>query len=147
MPLNMVRHRLYLERLLVAFTSGLFLTLPLYINLGGQREVFFGKIYAIGALGTISCIAFSAILIKKWTCKCSANWKFVLLHHIRSIQHTRCRRSPIILMNNWNHTYNSIRWIFLIASGLGFIAALIFFWIAKSNNLYLNQNPKQRYLV
>lgn len=65
MQLDMVRHGLYLERVLVAFASGLFLTLPLYFKLGGQSEVFFGKIYAIGALGTISCVAFSAVIIKK----------------------------------------------------------------------------------
>ncbi len=62
---NIVRRGLYLERLLVAFASGLFLTLPLYFIKGGQSEVFFGKIYAIGAVGTIFCVAFSAIIIKK----------------------------------------------------------------------------------
>ena len=62
---NIVRRGLYLERLLVAFASGLFLTLPLYFIKGGQSEVFFGKIYAIGAIGTIFCVAFSAIIIKK----------------------------------------------------------------------------------
>jgi MFS family permease len=69
---NLVRRFLYLERLLVAFASGLFLTLPLYFIKAGQSEVFFGKIYAIGALGTIFCVAFSAGIIKKIGVKNSA---------------------------------------------------------------------------
>lgn len=62
---NTVRCGLYIERLLVAFASGLFLTLPLYFKNVGKSEIFFGQIYAIGAIGTILCVALSATIIKK----------------------------------------------------------------------------------
>jgi len=59
-----IRTGLYIERLAVAFSSGLFLTLPLYFKAQGWNEVFFGQVYAVGAIGTILCVAMGAIMIR-----------------------------------------------------------------------------------
>jgi MFS family permease len=59
-----IRTGLYLERLAVAFSSGLFLVLPLYFQAQGWNEVFFGKVYAAGAIGTLLCVALGAVMIR-----------------------------------------------------------------------------------
>lgn len=59
-----IRTGLYLERVAVAFSSGLFLVLPLYFREQGRDEVFFAQIYAAGAIGTILCVALSAAMIR-----------------------------------------------------------------------------------
>ncbi len=59
-----IRTGLYFERLTVAFSSGLFLVLPLYFKKLGWDEVFFGQVYAVGAIGTILCVALGAVMIR-----------------------------------------------------------------------------------
>lgn len=59
-----IRTGLYIERLAVAFSSGLFLILPLYFQAQGWNEVVFGQVYAVGTIGTIVCVAMGAIMIR-----------------------------------------------------------------------------------
>ena len=66
MKIETVRLGLYAERLLVAFASGIFLTLPLYFKLQGQNEVFFGQIYAAGAIGALLFVSIGARLVRKF---------------------------------------------------------------------------------
>lgn len=61
-----IRKGLYLERLLVAFSSGLFLVLPLYFKSLGKSEMFFGQIYAVGAISTLICVSMGAIMIRRF---------------------------------------------------------------------------------
>ncbi len=64
-----VQRGLYLERLLIAFSSGIFLILPLYFKNNHYNEIFFAKIYAIGAISTIFCVSFSAVMLNKFGLK------------------------------------------------------------------------------
>lgn len=66
MQATAVRRGLYLERFLVAFASGLFLSLPLYFRDMGRNEVFFAEVYATGAVGTLAVIAVGVPCLRRW---------------------------------------------------------------------------------
>lgn len=55
---------LYFERWATSFALGLFLVLPLHFKSLGYNEIFFGQVYAVGILGTILTVAFSASWIR-----------------------------------------------------------------------------------
>jgi MFS family permease len=61
-----VRIGLYLERLSVGFAAGTFLLLPLFFRSIGRDEVFFGEVYAAGALGTLLSVSLGAAAIKQF---------------------------------------------------------------------------------
>lgn len=63
---SQIRTGLYLERLSVGFASGSFLLLPLYFRSIGRNEVFFGEVYAAGALGTLLSVSLGAAAIKRF---------------------------------------------------------------------------------
>jgi MFS family permease len=59
-----VRLGLYMERLLVSLSTGIFALLPLYFVEQGRNEVFFAQIFAAGAVSTLVVVALSSYLIK-----------------------------------------------------------------------------------
>jgi len=61
-----MRRGLYLERVLVAFSAGIFLTLPLYFKAQGGGEIFFGQVYAAGAIGALFVVSMTAMLLGKF---------------------------------------------------------------------------------
>ncbi len=61
-----IRTGLYLERLSVGFSLGTFLLLPLFFRGMGRDEVFFGEVYAAGALGTLLSVSLGAAAIKQF---------------------------------------------------------------------------------
>ncbi len=72
------RHLLYAENFLVAFAVGVFLSLPLYFKAQGRNEVFFGQIFAFGAVGALSCVSASRWLLHRVGLARLAPWGSVL---------------------------------------------------------------------
>lgn len=62
------------ENFLVAFSVGTFLTLPLALKSRGLDEVFFGQIFAAGAVGALLCSGTSSWLLRRFGLAAIAPW-------------------------------------------------------------------------
>lgn len=62
------------ENFLIAFSVGIFLTLPLALKSRGLDEVFFGQIFAAGAVGALLCAGSSSWLLQRFGLAAVAPW-------------------------------------------------------------------------
>jgi MFS family permease len=62
------------ENFLIAFGVGTFLTLPLALKLRGLDEVFFGQMFAAGAIGALLCSGTSSFLLQRFGLAAIAPW-------------------------------------------------------------------------
>ncbi len=69
-----VRALLCAENFLVAFGVGAFLTLPLAIKSRGLDEIFFGQVFAAGAIGALLCAGTSSWLLRRFGLAAVAPW-------------------------------------------------------------------------
>lgn len=65
---------LRLENFLIAFGVGIFLTLPLALKSRDLDEVFFGQIFAAGAIGALLCSGTSSWLLRRFGLAAIAPW-------------------------------------------------------------------------
>ncbi|MFZ6771673.1 MFS transporter [Undibacterium sp. SXout7W] len=61
-----IRSLLYAENFFVTFAVGIFLTLPLWFQSFGRNELFFGQVFAVGAVGALVCVLSSHWLLKRF---------------------------------------------------------------------------------
>ncbi|MGI9133475.1 MAG: MFS transporter [Rhodoferax sp.] len=69
-----IRALLCAENFLIAFGVGAFLTLPLALKSRGLDEVFFGQVFAAGAIGALLCAGTSSWLLRRFGIAAIAPW-------------------------------------------------------------------------
>src|SRR5437870_5693013 len=69
---------LHAENFLIAFAVGVFLGLPLYLQTQGRDEVFFGQVFAVGAVGAIACVLASHWMLRRYGLDRLAPWGSLL---------------------------------------------------------------------
>ena len=72
------RRLLYAENFLITFAVGIFLILPLYFQAQGRNEVFFGQVFAVGAVGAVACVLASHWLLRRLGLARLAPWGSLL---------------------------------------------------------------------
>ncbi|WP_449234303.1 MFS transporter [Azospirillum doebereinerae] len=70
----MAKKLLYVENFLITFSVGIFLTLPTYLQQQGRTEVFFGQIFAVGAVGALTCVVAVHWLLRRFGLNRVAPW-------------------------------------------------------------------------
>ena len=73
-----IRRLLYAENFLITFAVGIFLSLPLYFQSQGRNEVFFGQVFAIGAIGAVACVLASHWMLRRFGLARLAPWGSLL---------------------------------------------------------------------
>lgn len=66
MGTSAAKRLLYVENFLITFSVGIFLTLPTYLQQQGRTEVFFGQIFAMGAVGALTCVVAVHWLLRRF---------------------------------------------------------------------------------
>jgi MFS family permease len=66
MNTSVAKKLLYAENFLITFSVGIFLTLPTYLQQQGRTEVFFGQIFAVGAVGALTCVVAVHWLLRRF---------------------------------------------------------------------------------
>ncbi|MBP2232714.1 MFS family permease [Azospirillum agricola] len=65
---------LYAENFLITFAVGIFLTLPTYLQQQGRTEIFFGQVFAVGAVGALTCVVAVHWLLRRFGLNRVAPW-------------------------------------------------------------------------
>lgn len=63
---ELAKKLLYAENFLITFSVGLFLTLPIHLQQQGRTEIVFGQIFAVGAVGALTCVVALHWLLRRF---------------------------------------------------------------------------------